>query len=57
MYSIGQQVSWRGINRDYTGVIVGFFGPYAIARIDGTGKSMLLGEVPKKQKQWTTSGR
>lgn len=46
MYSIGQQVSWRGINRDYTGVIVGFFGPYAIARIDGTGKSMLLQNEP-----------
>ena len=52
MYSIGQQVSWRGVNRSYTGVIVGFHGPYAIARIDGTGKSVLLGYkplTPKKQ--------
>ena len=49
MYEIGQQVSWSGINRTYTGKIVGFKGPYAIARIDGTGKSVLLGGPPPKQ--------
>ena len=41
-YSIGDRVSWRSLNRDYTGEITGYHGPFAIARIDGSTKSVLL---------------
>ena len=51
MYTIGQQVSWRGVSRGYTGVIVGFHGPFAIARIDGSEKSVLLGNKPLTPKK------
>ncbi len=50
MYKIGDIATWRGINRDYKGEIVGFYGPFAIARIEGTASEMLLynGIIPSK---------
>lgn len=41
---IGQRVSWRSLNLDYTGEVVGFSRGFAVARIDGSGKSVLIGE-------------
>lgn len=38
----GDRVRWRGVNRDYSGEIVGFRGLFAIARIDGSRKVILL---------------
>ena len=50
MYKIGDTATWRGINREYTGVIVGFHGPFAVARMDGSARSVLLynGKIPGK---------
>lgn len=51
MYQIGDKASWRSVNRDYTGVIVGFHGNFAIARINGSGKSVLLQNKPLTPKK------
>lgn len=50
MYKIGDTATWRGINREYTGVIVGFHGPFAVARMDGSARVVLLynGTIPDK---------
>ena len=55
-YGIGERVSWRGMNRDYTGVVTGYHGPFAVVRIDGSAKCVLLqNEEPKKlQRNGTT---
>ena len=41
-YQVGDKVSWRSINRDFTGVVEGYRGPFAVVRIDGSGKYTLL---------------
>ena len=38
----GDRVRWRGVNRDYSGEIIGFRDPFAIVRIDGSRKVILL---------------
>lgn len=48
-YQVGDKVSWKSINKDYTGVVEGYHGPFAVVRIDGSGKQILLGDKPKKQ--------
>lgn len=40
--TIGERVSWRGLNREYTGEIEGFYGPFAIATIEGTDRKVLI---------------
>lgn len=42
MYKKGESAYWRAINKDYTGVVVGFYKDYAVVRIDGSEKSTLL---------------
>ena len=43
-------MTWRGINRDYKGEIVGFYGPFAVARIEGSARYVLLqNELIKKK--------
>lgn len=51
MYQEGEIVTWRGINRDYKGEIVGFYGPFAVARIEGSARYVLLhnGILPKRK--------
>ena len=40
--SIGERVSWKSINKDYTGIVTGFFRDFSVVRIDGSSKSVLL---------------
>lgn len=40
---LGDHVPWRSINRDYTGVIVGSYRGFALVKIDGSEKHILLG--------------
>lgn len=40
--TIGDRVSWRSLNREYTGVVTGFRRDFAVVRIDGSEKSVLL---------------
>ena len=49
-YQVGDKVSWRSINRDFTGVVEGYRGPFAVVRIDGSGKYILLGNKPLNTK-------
>lgn len=42
MYQIGDKASWQSLNRAYTGEVVGFYGHFAVVKIDGSGKTMLL---------------
>ncbi len=42
LYKQWERVTWRGINRDYTGVVEGFFGAFAVVRVDQSWKSVLL---------------
>ena len=42
LYKQGERVTWRGINRDYTGVVDGFFGAFAVVRVEQSGKAVLL---------------
>ena len=51
MYKQGDRVFWKAINRNYSGVVVGFHGPFAIVRIDNSNKVILYGE-PKTNKKW-----
>ena len=39
---LGDHVSWKAINRDYTGVIVGSYRGFALVKIDGSEKHILL---------------
>ena len=38
----GDRVSWRSLNRRYSGEVTGFYKTFAVVRIDGSGKSVLL---------------
>lgn len=38
----GERISWRGLNRNYTGIIIGNRHGFALVKIDGTEKSVLL---------------
>lgn len=44
MYKIGDRVAWHAINRDYSGEVTGFRNGFAVVRIDGTDKVVLMGE-------------
>ena len=50
-YKQGDQVAWVGLNRAYTGVVVGYHGPYAIVKINGSSGLVLLQNEPIKQKR------
>lgn len=50
-YKQGERVTWRGINRDYTGVVEGFFGAFAVVRVDQSGKAVLLANETIKNNQ------
>lgn len=50
MYKIGDKASWQSLNRTYTGEVVGFYGPFAVVKIDGSGKSILLDNRQPKTK-------
>lgn len=45
-YQIGERVSWRGLNRIYTGTVVSHDErnniQFALVRVDGSGKHVLL---------------
>ena len=50
-YKIGDRVSWKAMNRDYSGTVTGFYRSFAVAQIDGTRKCVLLdNKEPKPQK-------
>ena len=48
--TIGDRVSWRSLNREHTGVVTGFRKDFAVVRIDGSEKSVLMSttKTPKK---------
>lgn len=47
----GDRVSWQSANKDFTGVVEGYHGPFAVVRIDGTAKVVLLDNNDKKAKK------
>lgn len=49
-YKIGDRVSWKAANRDYSGTVTGFFRTFAVAQIDGSGKCVLLDNKEPKPK-------
>ena len=55
-YKQGERVTWRGINRDYTGVVDGFFGAFAVVRVDQSGKAVLLANETIKNNQNEKTG-
>ena len=50
MHKIGERVTWKAINRNYTGVVVGFYKDFAVVEIDGSGKRTLLDNRNQKTK-------
>lgn len=48
-YKVGERVSWRSINRDFTGVVKGFYKSFAVVAIDGSGKRTLLDNRNQKK--------
>ena len=58
-YQIGERVSWRGLNREYTGTVVSHTErkniQFALVRVDSSGKHVLLfyGNKDEKQKHNT----
>lgn len=58
-YKIGERVIWRSLNRHYTGEVTAIQGIFAVVRIDGTEKSVLLQNKPtngKRIKDYNDSG-
>ncbi len=48
----GDRVSWRSINQDFTGIVVGFHGHDAVVElIQRPGKVVLLSDNDKKPKK------
>ena len=45
----GDRVRWRGLNRDYSGEVIGFRNGFAVVRIDGTAKVVLMGKKEEKK--------
>lgn len=45
-YKQGEHVTWRGLNHTHTGVVEAFYGPYAVVRIDGSDRYVLLQNEP-----------
>lgn len=50
-YTQGERVTWRGLNRTYTGVEDASRGPWALVRIDGSARYVLLQNEPLKTKE------
>lgn len=50
MYKIGDRVTWHAINRDYSGEVTGFRNGFAVVRIDGSDKVVLMGEKQQEKK-------
>lgn len=42
MYKQEERVTWRGLNKHLSGIVTGFYLGYAVVRVDGSGKSILL---------------
>ena len=47
---IGERVTWRGLNREYSGTVVGFFREWAVVELPN-GKRVLLDNKPKEEKK------
>lgn len=39
---IGDRTSWESINRNYSGIVIGFYRAYAVVQIDGSEKCVLI---------------
>lgn len=48
--TIGERVTWRGLNREYCGTVVGFYREWAVVELP-TGKRVLLDNKPKEEKK------
>lgn len=46
--TIGERVSWRGLNREYTGVVESCTGAEWLVRIDGSSKQIIISNNPKR---------
>ena len=46
----GVRVTWRGLNRDYSGVVVRMEGTHAVVQVDGTGRYILLQQQNNNKK-------
>ena len=56
MHKIGERVTWKAINRNYTGVVVGFYKDFAVVEIDGSGKRTLLDNKPSTNQKPAKDG-
>lgn len=52
--SIGERVSWKSINKDYMGIVTGFYRDFAVVRIDGSSKSVLLQNKQSNNHKYVT---
>ena len=43
-------MTWRGLNRDYSGVVVRMEGTHAVVQVDGTGRYILLQQQNNNKK-------
>jgi hypothetical protein len=48
--TIGERVTWRGLNREYSGTVVGFYRDCAVVELP-TGKRVLLDNKPLNTKE------
>lgn len=48
--TIGERVTWRGLNREYCGTVVGFYRDCAVVELP-TGKRVLLDNKPLNTKE------
>ena len=48
--TIGERVTWRGLNREYCGTVVGFYREWAVVELPN-GKRVLLDNKPKEEKK------
>ena len=48
--TIGERVTWRGLNREHSGTVVGFYRDCAVVELPN-GKRVLLDNKPKENEQ------
>ena len=48
--TIGERVTWRGLNREHSGTVVGFYREWAVVELPN-GKRVLLDNKPKEEKK------
>ena len=48
--TIGERVTWRGLNRESCGTVVGFYREWAVVELPN-GKRVLLDNKPKEEKK------